>query len=280
MKKFVGIVLGTFLVSSFFTVKAHAFTLDDLMSQVASLRAEVAQLKSNLTASVIGSMDTKSANTSDQASVKTETTNSYAPTTTTPPIVILGSNQSSDVVLVKDLSYGQKQSVDVLNLQTYLKTKGLLTANPNGSFGPATLTAVKALQKANDLPVTGVVDMKTREVINNDKSNVYITKAVLTVDIDTYIKNIPSQIAILQSILKDPTKFKADVLALTPKTNGPIDSSGRVAPVQGAWYFSGSFVPDPGWTCGNSYVPASNEIVVTSSNGICLIYQWRLPYVS
>ncbi|HVU06678.1 MAG TPA: peptidoglycan-binding protein [Candidatus Paceibacterota bacterium] len=50
----------------------------------------------------------------------------------------------------------------VKSLQTILASKGFLTATPNGVFGPATLAALKAFQKANGVPATGFYGPLTR----------------------------------------------------------------------------------------------------------------------
>ena len=55
---------------------------------------------------------------------------------------------------------------DVKDIQTKLKEQGFLTAKPSGSFGAKTKSAVKKFQKANDLPVTGIVDQATLDTLS------------------------------------------------------------------------------------------------------------------
>lgn len=54
---------------------------------------------------------------------------------------------------------------EVTVLQNFLKTKGFLSATPNGVFGPATLKAVKSFQSSVGLASTGYVGVLTREKI-------------------------------------------------------------------------------------------------------------------
>lgn len=55
---------------------------------------------------------------------------------------------------------------NVVNLQNALKIKGFFNYNSTGYFGPLTLSAVKAFQKANNIPSTGFVGPLTRECLN------------------------------------------------------------------------------------------------------------------
>jgi hypothetical protein len=126
---------------------------------------------------------------------------------------------------VKPLSYGEKQSVDVVNLQVALKSAGFLNAAPNGSFGPATRTAVMAVQKAKGLPVNGIADKKTIDAINGKEGGAQVTPPSLStrnnssVDVDTFIKNIPKQISILQLVLQNPDKYKEEAKSLVLSIN-------------------------------------------------------------
>jgi peptidoglycan hydrolase-like protein with peptidoglycan-binding domain len=53
-------------------------------------------------------------------------------------------------------------------LQTSLAAAGYFTAEVDGVYGPETVTAVEALQKAHGLPVTGAVDKATETVLQAD----------------------------------------------------------------------------------------------------------------
>jgi len=55
----------------------------------------------------------------------------------------------------------------VMNLQMFLKDEGLLTATPNGTFGPATTAAVKRFQAIQKISSTGFVGPTTRASIKS-----------------------------------------------------------------------------------------------------------------
>lgn len=54
---------------------------------------------------------------------------------------------------------------EVLACQHLLAESGYLTDAADGAYGPATERAVRAFQKAKDLPVSGIVDEKTMEAL-------------------------------------------------------------------------------------------------------------------
>jgi murein L,D-transpeptidase YcbB/YkuD len=54
-----------------------------------------------------------------------------------------------------------------VGLQTALQTTGFYTGKVDGVYGPATVDAVKKLQTANGLPVTGFVDQATATALDN-----------------------------------------------------------------------------------------------------------------
>ncbi len=59
---------------------------------------------------------------------------------------------------------GDKSDV-ILQVQKVLTEQGLYKSDISGLFGPRTEAAVKAFQLANKLPVTGILDLQTRDVI-------------------------------------------------------------------------------------------------------------------
>lgn len=69
--------------------------------------------------------------------------------------------------LTLDLAVGSSDNSkkEVTKMQQFLKSKGYLTAEPNGYFGPATQIAVRKFQTANQLPAVGTVGPLTRTVI-------------------------------------------------------------------------------------------------------------------
>lgn len=351
MKKFLGVMLGVLLIGSIGVTKAHAFTIDDLMSQIATLRTEVAQLRGNLGGQVLGatadgtmSSDTKDSAGSTGVAPKPvpvppqsvpptpsagTTVNPPADPSFAPPIgywlktesgscvwtlkrpansitcagsesfgsTTTGSTQvdtslarpgrdfyyvmyegTSVCVAVrvlptkgyrscegpgesltnpttptfsKSLMYGDAKSVDVVNLQVALKSAGFLNATPNGTFGPATRTAVMAVQRAKGLPVTGVADSKTVAAINVKEGTMTTSTKVgsgTEASIDGYIKSIPDQIASLQTIQKNPASFKAEVMA---GTIGKLNSSSD-----------------------NLQSRAEQETIIVQGQHNCLIYDW------
>lgn len=70
-----------------------------------------------------------------------------------------------DVQITRELRRGS-EGVEVSVLQDFLNRAGLLSATPNGYFGPATTAAVRAFQSRNGIPATGTVGPMTRNAIN------------------------------------------------------------------------------------------------------------------
>jgi spore germination protein YaaH len=89
-------------------------------------------------------------------------------TPTTPTAPALPSAPSATYQFKTDLEAGM-ESADVRKLQDILLAKGYLKATPNGYFGPATLAAVTAWQRANGLPATGFFGPQSRLKMNSGK---------------------------------------------------------------------------------------------------------------
>jgi peptidoglycan hydrolase-like protein with peptidoglycan-binding domain len=70
-----------------------------------------------------------------------------------------------EVRITRTLSPGS-QGVEVTVLQNFLTRAGLLSAVPNGTYGPATTAAVRSFQSYNTIPATGTVGPMTRDAIN------------------------------------------------------------------------------------------------------------------
>jgi peptidoglycan hydrolase-like protein with peptidoglycan-binding domain len=70
-----------------------------------------------------------------------------------------------DVHINRELRRGS-EGVEVSVLQDFLNRAGLLSATPNGYFGPATTAAIRAFQSQNYISATGVVGPATRNAIN------------------------------------------------------------------------------------------------------------------
>lgn len=113
-------------------------------SLISQLLAQIAQLQAQIQAM---------ANNGNNSSVLTKAANSNC--------LNLGS----------DLRYGQggifngTASVNVTNLQNFLKDQGVFATNPTGFYGFVTTRAVIAFQKAQGLSQTGFVDAATRAKI-------------------------------------------------------------------------------------------------------------------
>jgi len=94
---------------------------------------------------------------------------------------------STCVQLNSDLSYGQTDSINggpIMMLQTYLQLNGFFSSNPNGHFGPATLSAVKAFQSHAGISNTGYVGPMTRSSITqktcSTKTNTVVSSSAQT----------------------------------------------------------------------------------------------------
>jgi hypothetical protein len=72
---------------------------------------------------------------------------------------------SSKYIFTKPLYKGVRSN-EVLKLQERLADEGFLTATPNGYYGLATVSAVKAYQRAHNLSALGNVGPSTRDELN------------------------------------------------------------------------------------------------------------------
>ncbi|MEI6238201.1 MAG: peptidoglycan-binding domain-containing protein [bacterium] len=72
---------------------------------------------------------------------------------------------------------------EVTLLQNYLLEKGYLNTKPTGRFGEATQSAVIKLQKANNLPATGLVGSMTRALIKKSSCQNTNTSSIMTSNI-------------------------------------------------------------------------------------------------
>jgi peptidoglycan hydrolase-like protein with peptidoglycan-binding domain len=124
--------------------KAHAYSLEDAMADIASLKTQIGDLKSQLSAAVItAKSDTTATTTPEVVATTTKTVVSFTSKNITP----------------------NATGADVITLQTALKEAGYFTASVTGTYGAKTEMAVKAFQKANGLPTTGVVGDATKTTL-------------------------------------------------------------------------------------------------------------------
>ncbi len=94
--------------------------------------------------------------------------------------------QNNNNLVCTNLSYDLFQGLSdkvgdesVTKLQNYLYKSGYLKASSNGYFGPATLTAVKNYQVANNISNTGRVGPATRKSIRDRSCNISNTASVI-----------------------------------------------------------------------------------------------------
>lgn len=81
------------------------------------------------------------------------------------PRYVSPATAASASAITKTLSRGLKNDAQVRFLQTFLVSKGFLTATPDGNFGPMTEAAVKKFQTANGVSPLGIVGPQTRALI-------------------------------------------------------------------------------------------------------------------
>jgi hypothetical protein len=148
MKKFLLVFLCAVMIGGF-AMKSHAITFDELMLKVQGLEQQVTDLKAKLGASAVQSIDSNaSANMTASAATVSETP------------------AFSGV-----LKFGKKNE-DIKKLQEFLiSNKFLNPGNAGGTFGKKTREAIQKFQKANILPITGIIDEATLTALNNSAKN-------------------------------------------------------------------------------------------------------------
>ena len=88
---------------------------------------------------------------------------------------------TSCTLLTSNLYYGSTDFTmggQIRSLQNYLFATGYLTAQPNGVFGPATLSAVKKFQSAYGIQTTGVTGPLTRAAMQKNSCSITPTTPV------------------------------------------------------------------------------------------------------
>ncbi len=99
-----------------------------------------------------------------------------------------------------DLRAGMKNNADVRRLQQFLIDKGYLTGTrATGNYFTLTTGAVKRLQIAFGLPVTGVFDVKTRSAVNAALQNTISAVTSIPIDGKTVLVKTATSTALVQS---------------------------------------------------------------------------------
>ncbi len=150
-KSLLTLVIALTLVTS--VSKAHAYSLEDAMADIASLKTQITELKDQLSAAVI---TTKASSTVTAVPVTTE------PVVTTEKTVTFSS--SANIL-------PNAKGNDVKVLQQALKDKGYYTGEVTGTFGAVTEKAVRAFQTANKIASTGVVGPTTKSLLTTPTGN-------------------------------------------------------------------------------------------------------------
>lgn len=163
--------LLTLLVAlTFIAGTVKAYSLEDAMADIASLKTQIVDLKSQLSAAVI----TTKLDTTVSAVRNPEVT----PTTIKAPLTFTSQ---------KNITPNTKGD-DVIVLQTALKDAGYFTAPVTGTYGAKTEMAVKAFQKANNLPTTGVVGNLTKALLANPSNPPAPSQSCATTTAASWVK--------------------------------------------------------------------------------------------
>ena len=131
--------------------------------------------------------------------------------------------QALDLDRIETLKEGSTGE-EVIILQEKLKIVKAFYGSVTGSFGPETTEAVKIFQTQNNLPVTGIVDNKTWNVLL-DKTNVSFADNVLAVPvIDTFeTTSILSRPTLRQGDIGPEVKELQEILTKLMYYEGPIN---------------------------------------------------------
>ena len=98
------------------------------------------------------------------------------------------------------LGYGDKGD-DVLVLQNFLLQQGLLSATPNGRYGPATVAAMKKFQLSHGINQTGNMGPVTKNALNQlqiTSATTQTSKQQQILQIQQAIQQLEAQLSALQ----------------------------------------------------------------------------------
>jgi peptidoglycan hydrolase-like protein with peptidoglycan-binding domain len=147
--------------------------------------------------------------------------------------------------LSSDAQAAQTLNTYTTDLQKDLTTLGVYTGPVDGLYGPATIAAVKSLQKSAGLPQTGIVDPATESAINQQLAakskqqslNIAALQGVLTAGgfytgpIDgNWTPEVESAVKAYQTANSLPPTGSIDVATLTVLLTGSKPSGGGQAP--------------------------------------------------
>jgi peptidoglycan hydrolase-like protein with peptidoglycan-binding domain len=239
MKKYIVLaVVFSLFVFGFMAPKVQAVTLDELQAQIQILSTQVAELSSQLAGQAIGAVTGKTG---------TDTT-------------ALAADQAEQQAYaipfsISDLKRGDTGKY-VTNAQNLLKEGKYYSDVIDGIYGSKTVNAVMALQKAKNLPATGVVDLATKKILftlhvltpyekyATDEINKYIKdnnvlktmegKSFTVVRDTTNGQLIPSKVAVtpgVEPVVNKPTCTTVEYTYWTPESFNWI--TGEVIP--GHW---------------------------------------------
>jgi peptidoglycan hydrolase-like protein with peptidoglycan-binding domain len=169
LKKSLSIALVTLIFATGIS-KANAYSLEDAMADITSLKTQIVDLKSQLSAAVI--------------TTKSDTTVS---TLRNPEVTPAATKATITFTSPKNITPNAKGE-DVITLQNALKDAGYFTASVTGTYGAKTKMAVKAFQKANNLPATGVVGNLTKSLLTNPSNPPASSQSCATTTAASWVK--------------------------------------------------------------------------------------------
>lgn len=184
------------------------------------------------------------------ATTTTPTTSTPAVTPTTTPVAVITTPTPVSVVVTpavviikfkNNLASGAKGDA-VKDLQSYLKELGFFTyPTITGVYGPVTMKALKAYQKANGLTPTGKLDAATREKLNGATTTAETPATTGDYKFTSALKmgSTGEEVKQLQQLLKDLGYFTY------PSITGYYGAGTRAAVVK--FQKAKGLKPYPGW---------------------------------
>jgi peptidoglycan hydrolase-like protein with peptidoglycan-binding domain len=181
-----------------------------------------------------------------------------------------------DVQITRQLGIGS-EGVEVTVLQNFLNRAGYLSATPNGHFGPATMTAVRAFQANNYISATGTVGPMTRNAINERMCDPNLSTDSYNMYTDAYYNYGSYGYADGTTYVSSQDPF---VTVVTPPVTNPIVYTNPQNVVS-----TPTYAYTNGYANGN-YTTTNNTVVApafapASSNGIAstnVIYSPSIGY--